>query len=102
MYKLAIDGELVDTDDLMKPLLDQMDGYAKAAGFNLGLLWNDAIEVHGHRIEGIDYSLEGIEDIRRTVIQLRDSALEQNQFEWSVALSHAIAMLALLQDLVRK
>lgn len=51
-------------------------------------------------VEGVDYSPEGIEDIRQQLIRLRDEALEQGEFHWSVALSHAIAHAAHHKEMV--
>lgn len=47
------------------------------------------------RVEGVEYTPEAIQDIRQNIlIPLRDSALEQNKFEWAVGLSHVIAYMA--------
>lgn len=46
------------------------------------------------KVEGIDYTPEGVAELREAVIELRDEALKQNAFEHSVMLSHVIAILA--------
>lgn len=51
------------------------------------------------RIEGIDYSPTGIEDIRSQLIILRDEALKENEFKWAVILSHAVVLLHHLREL---
>lgn len=53
------------------------------------------------KVEGIDYSPDGIEDIREQVIKLRDEAIEQNEFEWVVVLTHTVALLAYLKELTK-
>lgn len=53
-----------------------------------------------NEIEGIDYSPAGIEDIRQQLIHLRNHALQGAEFEWAVILSHAIAQLAYLKELL--
>ncbi len=45
----------------------------------------------------MSFTPEAIEDIRGVVIELRDEALKQREFDYAVALSHAIAMLARLK-----
>lgn len=46
-----------------------------------------------HKIGGIDYTPEGIEQLRQEVISVRDDALEQSDFQTAVMLSHVIAIL---------
>ncbi len=48
-------------------------------------------------VDGVSFTPEAIEDIRGVVIELRDEALKQREFDYAVALSHAIAMLARLK-----
>lgn len=52
-------------------------------------------------IDGIDYTVDSIEDIRNQLIILRDEALKQNEFSWGVLLSHTIAHLADYRDIIR-
>ena len=57
------------------------------------------------KVEGIDYSAEGIEALRQDVIKMRDTALSCEpvpDFHASVILSHAIALLAYLIELVKE
>lgn len=56
------------------------------------------------KVEGIDYSAGGIEALRIDLIKMRDTALSCEpvpDFSTAVILSHAIALLAYLIDLVR-
>ena len=53
------------------------------------------------QVEGVDYSPEGVEDIRQQLVRLRDEALEQGEFHWSVILSHAIAHAAHHVEMLR-
>lgn len=52
-----------------------------------------------HQVEGVDYSVEGINDIRNQLIRLRNEALNQAEFTWAIIVSHAIAQLAYLVEL---
>lgn len=54
------------------------------------------------KVEGVDYSPEGIEDIRNFVIAVRDEALRQNEFHWVAPLSHAVALLAAFKSVVEQ
>jgi hypothetical protein len=57
------------------------------------------------KVEGIDYTPEGIEALRIDVIKMRDKSLSCEpvpDFHTSVILSHAIAMLAYLIELVKE
>lgn len=54
------------------------------------------------KVDGIDYSPEGIEDIRKQIIILRNGAMEQNEFEWIVILTHAVALLGYLSELTKE
>lgn len=53
------------------------------------------------KVEGIDYSPEGIQEIREALISLRDGAMEQGAMEWVLVLSHAIAQLAWAMEVSR-
>lgn len=46
------------------------------------------------RVDGVEYTPQGVEAVRNEVIALRNAALKQNNFEWSAVLSHAIVYLA--------
>jgi hypothetical protein len=52
------------------------------------------------RVEGVDYSPEGINAVREELIVLRNGALEQAEFHWAVLLSHVIAYLAEYKEVV--
>lgn len=56
------------------------------------------------RVDGIDYTPEGIEALRRDVIVYRNRALDAmaEGAEMAVVLSHAIALLAYLGELVKE
>jgi len=57
------------------------------------------------KVEGIDYTPEGIEALRIDVIKMRDTALSCEpvpDFPTAVILSHAIALLAYLIELVKE
>ena len=47
-----------------------------------------------NRVEGVDYSPEGVKAARADLVVLRDSALGQAEFHWAVLLSHVIAYMA--------
>jgi len=51
------------------------------------------------QVDGIDYSPEGIEALRQTIITHRDHALAMNEFGYAVAMSHVIALLAYLIEI---
>lgn len=53
------------------------------------------------KVEGVDYSAEGIESVRQELISYRDSALEVANFGAAVVLSHTIAYLAYLKELTK-
>lgn len=40
------------------------------------------------------YSTAEIQSLREEVIELRDGALEQKDFQWAVVLSHVVAAMA--------
>lgn len=52
------------------------------------------------KVDGVDYSPEGIESIRQEIISLRNTALQVNNFQAAVILSHNIAYLAYLKELI--
>lgn len=57
------------------------------------------------KVEGIDYTPEGIEALRIDVIKMRDTALSCEpvpDFHTSVILSHTVALLAYLIELVNE
>lgn len=54
------------------------------------------------KVEGVDYSPEGIESVREALVFYRDNALSANNFEASVILSHAVAYLSYLKELVNE
>jgi hypothetical protein len=37
---------------------------------------------------------EDVASLRQSIIELRDEALKQNDFQWAVTLSHVVAVLA--------
>lgn len=49
-------------------------------------------------VDGVDYTPEGIRDLRKELIILRDEALAQNEFRWAVILSHTVVLLAWLAE----
>jgi hypothetical protein len=53
------------------------------------------------RVEGIDYTPEGIEYLRGDLVAFRDHALTAGAMEHAVLLSHTIALLAYLIELLR-
>jgi len=52
------------------------------------------------KVDGIDYTKEGIEDLREEIIEMRDEALRQNAFDVTVKLTHVIALLSYLSEVV--
>lgn len=55
-----------------------------------------------NKVEGVDYSSQGIEDLRKDIIVIRDGALQQAAFHWAVALSHNLALLAYLKEMLER
>lgn len=53
------------------------------------------------QVDGIDYSPEGIEELRQELIAHRDRALGINEFGYATLMTHNIALLAYLVE-VRK
>lgn len=54
------------------------------------------------KVEGVDYSPEGIEGVRLDLIGLRNDAMQHNAFGVGMMLSHVIALLAHLKELVEQ
>ena len=56
------------------------------------------------KVEGIDYTPEGIATLRQAVIELRDHQFAHwpESIEATLVLSHAVALLAYLQDLTEE
>jgi len=52
------------------------------------------------KVEGVDYTPEGIESVRTEMIAFRDAALKGGHMEIAVTLSHAVALLAHFKELV--
>lgn len=52
------------------------------------------------RVEGVDYTPEGIESVRQLLIELRDGALQTGWMHYAVGLSHAIAYLSEYREVV--
>lgn len=44
---------------------------------------------------------EDVRAVRAAIIELRDTALSQDEMQWSIILSHAIALLHELQEIKR-
>lgn len=54
------------------------------------------------KVEGVDYSYDGIMDIRSELTRARDAALQQNAFEWVLVFTHSIALLHLLAEVIKE
>lgn len=52
------------------------------------------------RVAGIDYDADMIREHRNLIIELRDEALRQDDFEWAVNLSNTVALLAEFANLI--
>jgi hypothetical protein len=50
--------------------------------------------------DGMAYDRASSQELRSKVIELRDEALKQNDFEWAVNLSHVIAWMACAIDVI--
>lgn len=50
------------------------------------------------KVAGMEYDREASEELRAELIALRDDALAQADFEWSVKLAHAVAWMAVAMD----
>lgn len=59
-----------------------------------------ADEIVSRRIKGIEYTPEAADSLRDELIVMRDGALAQHAFEWAVALSHVIAMMAEYKEIL--
>ena len=57
-----------------------------------------AVAVKTIRAADVDYGPDEIEALRKEMIFLRDHALKQNDFAWSVKLSHVIALMAAFKE----
>jgi hypothetical protein len=53
------------------------------------------------KVDGIDYSREGVESLRQDLIELRNAALKSEHMHHAVMLSHVIAVLAYFNELPR-
>lgn len=53
-------------------------------------------------LDNIQYTAEFIDELRNKAIELRDGALQQAQFDWVIALSHIIAVLAKVVEELKK
>ena len=51
------------------------------------------------KVDGVDYSNEGIEELRRELIGWRTEMYKQNAFTEIITISHVIALLAYLIEL---
>lgn len=51
------------------------------------------------KVEGVDYSPEGIEVLRQELVGWRDEMMKQNAFHEVMAISHVIVLLAYLIEL---
>lgn len=54
------------------------------------------------RVEGVDYTPEGIMALHAEVVTFRDEALRQMEFGVAVALSHVLALLFYLAEVERQ
>lgn len=54
------------------------------------------------KVEGIDYTPEGIAALRAELIHFRRDAMDQAAFGVVVILTHAIALLAYLKELIEE
>ena len=56
------------------------------------------------KIEGIDYTIEGIESVRKELVGMRDNSMKQwpEAIPVTVLLSHVIALLAYLIDVKKR
>ncbi len=51
------------------------------------------------KVDGVDYSSDGVESIRTALNPIRAEAMSQGEFSYAVIISHAIALLAWLNEL---
>ena len=54
------------------------------------------------RVDGVDYTPEGIEQVRTELIIVRDAALDAGRMDLAVLFSHTLALLAELKERVEK
>jgi hypothetical protein len=52
------------------------------------------------RVDGVEYTPEAVEDVREQLVELRNGALDQQEFTWAVLLSHAIAYLGSYKEVL--
>ena len=58
-------------------------------------------EIRTHRVEGVEYTADSVEHLREGVlIPLRNGALEVQNFQAAVALSHVIAHMAEYKEIL--
>jgi len=53
-------------------------------------------------VQGIDYTVEAIEDVRSELVRLRDHAKRSDEASWVVIIDHALVYLALLVDIFKE
>ena len=65
---------------------------------------NGGIDAGMIAVEGVDYSTDGIESVRQDLIRYRDASIDQwpDAIPVTLTLSHAIALLARMRELVAK
>jgi hypothetical protein len=54
------------------------------------------------QVEGVDYSIKAVEDVRAELTVLRDHAKTTDQARWVVVLEHALVYLAYLIDIAKE
>lgn len=54
------------------------------------------------KVDGVDYSPEGIESLRQHLTMWRDTELKLNHFQESVTLTHCIALLGYLKEVTEQ
>lgn len=52
------------------------------------------------KVDGVDYTPEGIEELREEAIKVRDVALVEGEFQGATFMTHIIALLAYLKEIV--
>lgn len=52
------------------------------------------------KVEGVDYTPDGVENLRQELIRFRDNSMEQwpEAIPFTVAMTHTIALLAYLKE----
>lgn len=53
-------------------------------------------------VDGVDYSVEGIEAVRAQLVELRNHAMDQAMFEWATLLTHALVLLSFMADIIKE